>query len=76
MSNLNYDIVGPAYMQEIVKSSISKAILRVDLYTSKGSLVGFVVSKSHACYLLEGAGQDWGQISVAVPVAYLALLSL
>ena len=30
--------------------------LQITLYcTSNGSLVGIVVSKSHACYLLEGA---------------------
>ena len=29
---------------------------------NSGSLVGLVVSKSHACYLLEGAGWDWVRI--------------
>ena len=30
----------------------------VVLVTSSSSLVGLVVSKSHACYLLGGAGED------------------
>ena len=30
----------------------------------------------YACYLLGGTGWDWVRISVAVPVAYLAMLSL
>ena len=29
---------------------------------SSGSLVGLVVSKSHACYLLGGADWDWVRI--------------
>ena len=29
---------------------------------SSGSLVGLVVSKLHACYLLEGAGWGWVRI--------------
>ena len=48
-----------------------------------GNLVGLVVSKSHACYLLcwevlvrTGFESRWGRISVALLVAYLAMLSL
>ena len=33
---------------------------------SSGSLVGLVVSKLHACYLLEGAGQDWVRIPLGL----------
>ena len=29
---------------------------------SSGSLGGLVVSKSHACYLVEGAGWDWVRV--------------
>ena len=44
-------------------------------------LVGLVGSKSHACYLLKGAGSTrfeshCGEISVAVPMAHLAMLNL
>ena len=53
------------------------------LETSSGSQVGLVVGKSHACSLLGGVGyirtgfeSCWGRISVAVPVAYMAMLSL
>ena len=33
-----------------------EAVRFASVMTSSGSLVGLVVSKSHACYLLEGAG--------------------
>ena len=49
--------------------------------TSSGSLISLVVTKSHVCYQLGGAGWDWVRIppglnSVAVPVVYLTMLSL
>ena len=34
------------------------------MISSSGSLGGLVVGKSHACYLLEGAGWDWVRIQL------------
>ena len=49
--------------------------------SSRGSLVGLVVSKSHACYLLVGAGWDWVRIPPGLNVNgsagdFSAMLSL
>ena len=38
------------------------SILSILYIARSGTLVGLVVSKSHACYLLEGAGWDWVRI--------------
>ena len=44
--------------------------------SSSHSLVGLVVGKYHACYLLGGGRKDCSNSAWAVPVAYLATLSL
>ena len=57
----------------------SHKVINVEIHHSSGSLVGLVATKLYACWevlVRTWFESRWGQISVAVPAVYLAMLNL
>ena len=48
--------------EQCIVQKVNVSILSILYIARSGTLVGLVVNKSHACYLLEGAGWDWVRI--------------